>query len=56
MNKHEAKVIKALADLNIGEQPSLTPEQEDMLARALDPEKEFLHSVEKLFNYTPSKK
>jgi len=56
MNKHEAAVIKVLADLNIGDEPTLTPEQEDMLARALDPEKEFLHSVEKLHNQDPPKK
>jgi len=56
MNKHEAAVIKVLADLNISDEPKLTQDQEDILARALDPEKEFLHSVEKLFNKDPSKK
>ena len=55
MRKMDAKIIKVLADLNLnsGEEKPLTPEQEDMLARALDPEKEFLHSVEKIF--TPNK-
>lgn len=56
MNKHEATVIKVLADLNVSDEPTLTQDQEDMLARALDPEKEFLHSVEKLFNKDLPKK
>jgi len=49
MNKQEAKIIKGLAELGVREENPLTQEEEDMLARALDPEKEFLHSVEKLF-------
>lgn len=56
MNKHEAAVIKALADLNINDEPTLSQDQENMLARALDPEKEFLHAVEKLFTSALSKK
>jgi len=54
MNKHDAAVIKALADAGITEEPELSPEQEEMLARALDPEKEYLHKVKELFN--PTKK
>lgn len=55
MNKHDAAVIKALADAGVIEEPELSPEQEEMLARALDPEKEFLHKVENLFKTTPKK-
>ena len=49
MNKQDAAVIKVLSDIGTEEDPTLSPEQEEMLARALDPEKDFLHSVEKLF-------
>jgi len=49
MNKQDAAVIKVLSDIG-EEEPTLSPEQEEMLARALDPEKEFMHSVERLFN------
>jgi len=56
MSKQDAAITKVLSDLGIIEEPTLSPEQEDMLARALDPEKEFLHSVEKLFNSNISKK
>lgn len=55
MNKHDASVFKALVDSGAIEQPELTPEQEEMLARALDSEKEFLHKVENLFKTTPKK-
>ena len=50
MNKQDAAVIKVLSDIGSNEEPTLSPEQEEMLARALDPEKEFMHSVERLFN------
>ena len=50
MNKQDAAIIKILSDVGVKEEPTLTPEQEEMLARALDPEKDFLHSVEQLFN------
>jgi len=49
MNKQDAHVVKILNDLGIKEEVPLTPEQEDMLNRALDPEVEFAHAVEKLF-------
>ena len=49
MNKKDAKVIKLLSCIGSENEPVLSPEQEEMLARALDPEKQFLHSVEKLF-------
>lgn len=50
MNTQDAAVIKALAELGLSKEPVLSPAEEEMLARALDPEKEFLHNVEKLFN------
>ncbi len=56
MNKHDAAVIKVLSDIGSSKEPTLSPEQENMLQRALDPEKEFLYSVEKLFNLNKSKK
>ncbi len=51
MNKHDAAVIKALADAGLSEEPELSPEQEELLARALDPEKEYLHKVKELFSH-----
>jgi len=56
MNKHDAAVIKVLSDIRVTKEPELSKEQEEMLQRALDPEKEFLYSVEKLFNNNNSKK
>jgi len=50
MNKQDAAVIKILSDIGLEEEPTLSPEQEEMLTRALDPEKQFIHSVEQLFN------
>lgn len=49
MDKQEAAVIKVLNDIGVREEPQLSPEQEEMLARALDPEKDFMDRVEKLF-------
>lgn len=56
MNNQDSTVIKILSDMGMTEEPELSPEQEEILQRALDPEKEFLHSVEKLFNTTKSPK
>jgi len=55
MNKKDAAVEKVLSDIGIREEPDLTPEQEELLKRALDPEEQFLHDVEKLFNNPPEK-
>lgn len=49
MDKKQAAVIKILNDIGLAEEPVLSPEQEELLTRALDPEEEFLHSVKKLF-------
>lgn len=47
--KNDAEVIKILTHIGVLDEPTLSPEEEEMIARALDPEREFLHSVEKLF-------
>ena len=49
--KKDAAVIKALTQAGLRDEPELSPEQEELLQRALDPEKQFLHDVEKLFNH-----
>lgn len=49
MDKKEAAIIKVLNDVGQVEEPVLSPEQEQMLTRALDPEAEFLHCIKKLF-------
>ena len=49
MNDKDAAVIKVLNDIGYTEEPELSPEQEEQLARACDPEKQFLHDVESLF-------
>lgn len=49
MNKKDAAVEKVLADIGFREEPDLTPEQEEILQRALDPEEQFLYDVEQLF-------
>ena len=48
MNKKDAEVIKALAELGLHDE-ELTPEQEEMLRRATHPDEFFLDDVEKLF-------
>jgi len=50
MNKKEAAIIKVLNDVKSVEEPVLTPEQEKILSRALDPEEEFLHCIKTLFD------
>ncbi len=50
MKDKDAATIKVLVDIGYTKSPELTPEQEEHLERALDPEKQFLHDVERLFN------
>jgi len=50
MKEKDAAIIKVLSDIGYADEPELTPEQEKQFSRALDPEKQFLHDVEKLFN------
>jgi hypothetical protein len=49
MKRKDAAVIKVLSDIGATEEPELTPAQEFQLKRALDPEEQFLHDVEKLY-------
>ena len=50
MNEKDAQVEKILAELGLRDEPKLTPEQEELLQRALDPELQFQHDIERLFN------
>jgi len=43
------RVIKALADLGLLDEPELTPEQEQLLLNALDPEEERLSNILDLY-------
>ena len=49
MNKKDAAIEKILHELGHKSEPDLSPEQEEMLQRALDPEKQYLHDIERLF-------
>jgi hypothetical protein len=49
MKKLNARIIKSLTELKLRGDVELTPEQEEMFQRAIDPNKEYLHQVEKLF-------
>lgn len=50
MDKKHAAVIKVLTQIGLTPEPKLTPEQEELLKRALNPEEQFLHDVEQLFS------
>ena len=49
MKEKDAAIIKVLSDIGYSDEPELTTGQEEQFERALDPEKQFLHDVEKLF-------
>ena len=49
MKEKDAAVIKVLADIGAVDEPELTPEQEELLKRALNPEEQFLHDVKRLY-------
>lgn len=49
MNNKDAAIIKALSELGLRSEPKLTPEQEQDLKRAINPDDTFLDDVEKLF-------
>lgn len=55
MSATDAKAQKALAELGLRSEVPLTPEQEQMLQRALDPEEQYLYDVERLFTPTDNK-
>ena len=49
MNNKDALITKTLAELGLRKEPELTPEQEEMLQRAKNPDDFFLDDVERLF-------
>jgi len=49
MKEKDAAIIKVLSDIGYTDEPELTTEQENQFSRALDPEKQFLYDVERLF-------
>lgn len=51
MKKKDADVLKILSDIGYSKEPELTADQEELLARALDPEKDYLHRIQQLFNH-----
>lgn len=51
--KKDAAVIKALTQAGIRPEQELTPEQEEILQRALDPEKQYFYDIEQLFSKPP---
>lgn len=52
MNGNDAAIIKTLAELGLRQEQPLTPEQEQLLKRALDPHEEYLAQVQQLFSET----
>lgn len=55
MSKKDAAIIKALAELGLKDDPELSPEQEEQLRIASDPELQYLQDVEDLFAKSPEK-
>jgi hypothetical protein len=47
--KRDAAVIKTLAELGAMECKELTPEEEEILRVALDPQEQFYQDIERLF-------
>lgn len=47
--KKDAAVEKILHELGLKQEPELTPEQEELYKRAIDPEAQYLYDVERLF-------
>ena len=54
MNDKDARIIATLAELGLRNQPKLTPEQEEMLKQALDPDLQFAADVKRIFDQIPS--
>lgn len=50
MNEADAKIKKALAELGLTPQPTLTDEEELLLQRALDADLDFELSVKEIFD------
>jgi len=51
---NDAAVIKILADIGALPEPQLTPEQEEMLKRALDPDCSFYDDIMDVFDKNSS--
>lgn len=49
MEQKDAQIIKILSELGLRQDTSLSEEEKDMLNVALDPEKQYLEDVERLF-------
>lgn len=56
MGKKDAVVIKVLADVGLSKDTQLSPEQEEILRRAIDPEEQFMYDIEQLFKITTEAK
>ena len=54
MNDKDAATLKALAELGLRDDTELSPEQEDMLRKAMNPEEQFLDDALRLL--TPKDK
>ena len=49
MSHKDADVLQILQQMGLRQEKELTPQEEDMLQRALDPEKQYLYDIERLF-------
>lgn len=49
MNEKDVAVIKSLAELGLYKEIPLTSDQELLFKRSIDPEEEFLHQVQQIF-------
>lgn len=50
MNSKDAAVIKSLAELGLRKEEPLTPEQEQLLKQALDPQEQFYAEIIRIFD------
>lgn len=50
MSKQDASVIKILTDLGLRKDPILTPDQEEVLKQATDPEEKFYADIVRVFD------
>lgn len=52
MNEKDAAILKALSELGLRDEPTLTPDQEKLLQQALDPHEQYLEDILKIFNHS----
>jgi hypothetical protein len=50
MNSKDAAAIKALSELGLRKEVPLTPEQEQILKQALDPQEQFYADIIRIFD------